>query len=273
VDTVDHVLDEHLLGSSESPLVGDIKGAIVGLSVFSVDTSDLHEVFISDFIEFFLLFHQFWKFDVNRGSQGCSEIGWARGDVTEMIVVGEFSYGLNVSASSAESVEDLHDSGTLLHGNNSELIFLIDPNVESFVSIVENTSSRWPLSVEVASFEESVTLLEENVVSDELVLVGFGHTFEWVEFTLEVFREGVASFYYIIHNLFSLLLGDTWSEGESVEVSSDSDSGGDDHCGVFLGEFSVLDAFGRHIRLMLISFFVTVIFLDDGIKEFIEFCV
>jgi hypothetical protein len=37
------------------------------------------------------------------------------------------------------------------------LIFFINPNEERFSIIMEDTSTRWPVSVQVASFEESVS--------------------------------------------------------------------------------------------------------------------
>jgi len=45
-----------------------------------------------------------------------------------------------------------------LHGDDSELILLVDPDQESLGVVVEDTSARWPVSVEVASLKESVTL-------------------------------------------------------------------------------------------------------------------
>ena len=42
-----------------------------------MDASDLDEVFVGDGVEFFFFVHQFWKFDVNGGSESGSEVGWA----------------------------------------------------------------------------------------------------------------------------------------------------------------------------------------------------
>ena len=75
-----------------------------------------------------------------------------------MVVVGELADGLDVRGSSAESVEGLSDTSSLLHGDDSELILLIDPDEESLGIVMEDTSAGWPLSVAVASFKESVSL-------------------------------------------------------------------------------------------------------------------
>ena len=95
---------------------------------------------------------------MDGSSEGGSQVGWARGDVTEMLIVRELADGLDVSGGSAESVEDLEDTSSLLHGDDSELILLIDPDEESLGVVVEDTSSGWPVSVKVASSQESVSL-------------------------------------------------------------------------------------------------------------------
>lgn len=151
-------MNEGLLRSSESSSVGDVESSIVGLSVLSVDSSDLDVVLVGDLLELLLLLHELWKLDVHGGSQGGSKVGWARGDVTEMVVVRELADSLDVSSSSAESVEDLKDTSSWLHGDDSELILLIDPHEESLGVVVEDTSTGWPVSVKVACLKESVSL-------------------------------------------------------------------------------------------------------------------
>ena len=158
MDSVNHVLDEGLLRSSKSSSVGDVEDTVVGLGVLTVDTSNLDVVLVSDGVELLLLLHELWKLDVDGGSESGTEIGWARGDVTEMLVMGELDHSLDVSGGSAESVEDLEDTGTLLHGDDSELVLLVDPDEESLGVVVEDTSAGWPISVEVASLQESIAL-------------------------------------------------------------------------------------------------------------------
>jgi hypothetical protein len=76
-----------------------------------------------------------------------------------MVIMSEFDIGgLEMSNGSAKSIEDFEDSTILLHGDDSELIFFINPNEESLGVIMEDTSTRWPVSVKVASRKESVTL-------------------------------------------------------------------------------------------------------------------
>jgi len=158
VDTIDHILNKVFLRSSESSSVGDIVGTVIGLRVLSVDTSDLDEVLGSDSIELILLLGKFWELDVDGSSQGSTKVGWARSDVTEMFIMGELGNLLNGRSGSAESVKDLGNTSTWLHGDDSELILFVNPDEESLGLVVEDTSTRWPVSVQVACFEESVSL-------------------------------------------------------------------------------------------------------------------
>ena len=49
------------------------------------------------------------------------------------------------------------DIGSVLHGDDSKLILLVNPDEESLGVVVENTSAGGPVSVGVASLEESVS--------------------------------------------------------------------------------------------------------------------
>ena len=74
-----------------------------------------------------------------------------------MVIVGELALFFDVSASSAESIEDLSDTGTWLHGDDSQLILFVDPDEESLLVVMENTSSRWPVSVEISGSKIFIT--------------------------------------------------------------------------------------------------------------------
>ena len=112
-------MDELLLRLAESSFVGNIEDTIVSLSVLSVNTSDLDLILISNSVECILVIHKLWQLDVDRGSHGGTKVGWARGNVTEMFVVGEINDSFNMLGSSAKSLENCTDVGTWLHGNDS----------------------------------------------------------------------------------------------------------------------------------------------------------
>ena len=70
---------------------------------------------------------------------------------------------LDVGSGAGESVEDCVDVSTGLHGDDSELILLINPHKESLVIVVEDTSAFGPLAVKTASLQESISLPILNI--------------------------------------------------------------------------------------------------------------
>ena len=94
-----------------------------------------------------------------------------------MIVVQELGLLLDSPGSARETLEDLADICSLLHRDDAEFIFLIDPHEECLFSVVEDSTTLGPVPVQSASIKEPISLLEEEVVSDELLLRGFIHSF------------------------------------------------------------------------------------------------
>jgi len=143
-------LDELDFVSTESSQVGDIEDTVISFGVFSMDTSDLDVIFVSNGLMHFWVFHEFWEVDVNGSSKTGSEVGWAGRDVTEMGVVGELSFSFNKAGSLRESRENSSNIGSLLHGDDSKLIFFVNPDEESLGIVMEDSSTLWPVSLESA---------------------------------------------------------------------------------------------------------------------------
>lgn len=110
-------------------------------------------------------------------------------------------------------------------------------------------------------------LLEEEVISNELILSVLVHAFERVELTLEVSLEGLKSGDDLVHNLESLLLSESGSKREVSEVTADSDTGGNNHGSIFGGEGRGLELAGVHVRDMLCALAMLVIVQDDLVEE------
>ena len=157
-DAVDHILNESLLGETESSLVGDVENTGAGVGVLTVDTTELHVVLSADVLHLGHVLAELGQLDVHGGSESGTKVGRAGGDVTEMVITRELGDLLDGAGSSAESVEDGLDVGTVLHRDDSKLILLVDPDDESLGVVVEDTSARRPVSVEVASLKESIAL-------------------------------------------------------------------------------------------------------------------
>lgn len=109
------------------------------------------------------------------GSHGSSKIGRAWSDVAKMIIIGEFGNILEFFKSQHESFKNCSNVSSFLHRDYSKLIFLIDPCQEGFVSIMEDTSVIWPVSVDTTSLKESITLFEKEMICNQLILFCLGH--------------------------------------------------------------------------------------------------
>ena len=166
LDAVVHVLDELLLGAAEAALVGDVVGAVVGLGVLTVDTADLDVVLVSDGLEGSHVLGELGELDVDGGAEGGTEAGGAGGDVAEVVVVGELADGFDVGGGAGKAVEHGVDVGTTLHGDNAELVLFVNPDEESLVVVVEDTTAGGPVAVEAAGAEETVTLPKAKVRYD-----------------------------------------------------------------------------------------------------------
>ena len=222
-------MNELNLVSSESSQVGNIEDTIVGLGVFTVDTSDLDEILIGNGFVERLVLHQFWKIDMDGRSETGSHVGWAGGYITEMSIIGEFCFLFDLVGTISESLENLLDVGTGLHGDDSKLILFVNPDEESLGVIVEDTSSLWPLSLESCRLKIFITSLEKEMISDELFLLGLSHSSERIIFTLKVTGHLTKSRGNKSFNLNSLFSGNSGTEWISSKVSGNSNSSGVDH--------------------------------------------
>ena len=74
---------------------------------------------------------------------------------------------------------------------------------------MEDSSSFGPFSVETASIKESISLLEKEMICDELVLLSLGHGGKRVESSSQLAFEGIASLDNLCLNCVSLLFGDS----------------------------------------------------------------
>ena len=120
--------------------------------------TDLDIVLISDSLESGPVLHQVGQVDVHGGAQGCSQVGRTRSDVAHVRVVEEPGTFFDGCGGTRQTLEDHTDVGSLLHGDDSELVLLVNPDEESLVGVVEDTTTLGPVAVQTASLKEAVTL-------------------------------------------------------------------------------------------------------------------
>ena len=68
-----------------------------------------------------------------------------------MVVTSELGNCLDVLAGAREAVENDVEVSTLLHRDDAELVFFVNPHEEGLVVVVEDTSAFGPFAVKTAS--------------------------------------------------------------------------------------------------------------------------
>ena len=215
--------------------------------MLTVSAADVDVVLASDGSELVHIGGKLGELDVNGGAHAGSEVGGAGGDVTKMLVVGESSLGLDNGSSLGESLEDLADVGSLLHGDDTELVLFVDPDEEGLLVVVEDTTGFGPLTLETARLKVLVAALEKEVILDERFTIGVAHGSEGVVLALEFTCQGVESRDDLGLNLAALLSSAGSAEGVVGEVPGDSDSGRVDHAILVSGEVGALQLSVVHV--------------------------
>ena len=117
-----------------------------------------------------------WQLDMNRGPQARTKVGRARSQIAKVLVLSECystlfqrSEGLiNSSVNANRIVEELQR-------DDSELVLLVDPQPESFLLVVEDATALWPVFLQTGSLQESIIILEQEVVFHKLGLLLICH--------------------------------------------------------------------------------------------------
>merc|ERR1712114_49156 len=169
---------------------------------------------------------------MDRCSHTSTKIGGAGVDVTVLFVKTEvlarffLDRVLHSLDSLGESFKDTSDISSHLHGDDTELIFLIDPDKEGLLVIVEDTATLGPISLHASNSQVSVSGHKEEVVINQLLADGLFHSSEWVILSSKFSSEGLHSIRHQLLNSNTLLLGDSRRKAKSINGATNTDSGG-----------------------------------------------
>ena len=105
------------------------------------------------------------------------------------------------------------------------------------------------------------------MVLNELLALSRSEGGQGVEGTSEVTSVGLESLGDSFHNFFSLGVGDTWAKRIIGEVTTDTDTGGDNHSGLISWELRAVKLASVHVGDVLAIFTVLVVHLNDLVKE------
>ena len=103
-----------------------------------------------------------------RGPHARADISRAWRQVTKWFIVSECDNLLDFLGSASQSSEDAYEVAPVLHWDDAELVFFVDPDQEGLVVIVEDATTFRPFTVKPCGLKESITFFEQEVVLDEL---------------------------------------------------------------------------------------------------------
>jgi hypothetical protein len=255
------------LVAAKTAQVGDVKDTIVSVSVLTVGSADLNVVLISDLLHDSLVLLELGKVDVDGSAHTSAQVGGAVGDVTEMLIRGELSVLFDFSGSDGQTFEHLADVGTLLHGDDTELILFVDPDEESLGIIVVNTTAFRPVTLETAGLEVLVSTLEKEMIGNESITLGISHGFKRVVGSLEFAGKVAKSSDDLFFECLAIRTGDRGTKGVLSRVTGNTDTGRVNHLVFISGEVGATQVSVVHVDNVLVCGLVTVIRLNDLVHE------
>jgi len=273
-DTVADELEELDLGVTDAVGVGDIVGAVGGGSVDTTGSALLETEEVEDFVQLLLVLGQGGKLDVDTGAEASSQVGWAGQDVAEMLVphvrvAALLHQGLDLGQALAETLEDSLDITTLLHGDDAEMVLLVDPDQEGLGVVMPDTATVGPVTGHTGAGEEGRDgLVEEEVIGDQLILLGVGHLGKRVVLALELTLEAGEGIDGDLLNGTTLTTRAVGGKGDSLDGAAGTDAGREN---VLLVEDAALKVVGVQVGLVLGVLAISVVTaVDDGVKKISE---
>lgn len=277
VDTVNHDLDQLNLGVSKTMLVGDVVGVASLSAGFSPGSTGLDGELLASGLQLVnSLLGPPGKVDVHGSAHAGSKIGGAGVDVAVLLIQTEVLANLSLDAvadgldSSGETTEDSLDIATRLHGDDAELILLVDPDEEGLGIVVVDAAALGPVALHAGNSQVAIAGHEEEVVVDQLLTDLLVHAGEGVVGAGEVTGHLGESLGDNLLNTDALLLGDSGGEAESIDGTTDANTGGVD------GDIGVdvsLNLLNIHVRGVPGIGGDSMVLLDDSIKDIGEILV
>jgi len=274
IDTINHGLDELDLRVTKTMFVGNVIGVSSLATRFTTGTTGLQVKGLTPGLQAInAVLGPAGQVNVDGGTHASAQVGGARVNVTELggeqEVLARFSLdGVTDSLdASGETLEDSLDITSLLHGDNTELILLVDPDQEGLVGVVEDTTALGPVTLHTSDLQVGVTRHEEEVVVDELLADGLIHTSQGVVVTSQIsFQLGES----VLHeglNINTLLLGDSGGKTESLDGTADTDpSRVNGHIGFDVSG----DLGGVHVGGVLEVSRESMVLADEGVEDLSE---
>jgi len=274
VDTINHGLDKLDLGVAQTVLVGNVVSVSSLAARFAAGTTGLDIEFLAPLLESVnAVLGPSWEIDVDGSSHASAQVGWARVDVTKLgrnlEVLARLSLDgvLDSLDASGQSLENALDVTALLHGDDTELILLVDPDKEGLGGVVEDATALGPVTLHTSHLQVGIARHEEEVIVDQLLADLLVHASQGIVVASQIASELSEGSLHQVLNTNTLLLGDAGGQTESLDGATDTDSDGVDGD---LWEDVAVDLGDVHVGGVLEVGGEAVVLADEGIKDILE---
>jgi len=271
VNTVNHLLDQLNLGVSEPVLVGDVVG-VAGLSTrLTTGAAGLQvQLFAARLEGVNAVLGPSGQVNMDRGPHAGTKVGRARVDVSVLCIKAEVLAGLlldritNSLDALGKPGENLLDITTLLHGDDAELVLLVDPDEESLFLVVEDTTALRPVALHASNSQVPVSRNEQEVIINKLLPDLLVHASKGVVVTSQVSGEVLDSCFHQVLNTNTLVPGDTGRQTKAINGTANTDPAGVDGS---ISDNIALDLAGVHVGGVLGRGADSMVLLDEGVEN------
>jgi len=274
VDTIDHGLDQLDLRVAKTMLVGNVISVASLAARLSAGTTGLEVKGLAPSLEGINgVLGPAGQVNVDGGPHASAQVGGAGVDVAELGGQQEVLARLSLDGvtdgldTPGEPLEDTLDVTALLHGDDPELILLVDPDQEGLVLVVEDTTALGPVALHTSDLQVGVTRHEEEMVIDELLADLLIHTGQGVVGTSQVTFHFGESVLHQSLNIDTLLFGDAGGKTESLDGAADTDSARVDR---YISLNIASDLGGVHVRGVLKVRRESMVLADEGVEDISE---
>jgi len=255
VHTINHLLDKLNLRVSEPVLVGDVIGVSSLATRLSTGSTRLQVELLATSLQLVdAVLGPARQVNVDRGPHASTKVGGAGVDVAVLLIKTEVLASLSLNGvldgldTLGQSAEHFPDISSLLHGDDAELILLVDPDEEGLLPVVEDATTLRPVTFHASDLQVPVSGDEEEVVVDQLLADLLVHSSQRVVVSGKVRGEVLDGVDHQLLNSHTLVLGDARGQTESINGTANTDSA---RVNGSIGDNISLDLAGIHVRGVL----------------------
>merc|ERR1719249_260796 len=271
VDAINHLLDELNLGVSKPVLVGDIVGEASLATRLSTSATGLQVKLLATSLQLVnTVLGPARQVNVDRGPHTSAKVGGAGVDVAVLLIKTEVLSRLSLNRvldsldALGQPAEHFPNVSSLLHGDDAELILLVDPDEEGLLCVVEDSTTLGPVTLHTSNSQVPVSRHKEEVVVDQLLADLLVHASQRVVVSGKVRWEVLDGIDHQLLNSDTLVLGDSGRKAKAIDGTANTDSARVD------GSIRIniaLDLAGIHVRCVLGRGADSVVLTDERVED------